>query len=95
MLKTSKFILLKDMSQTFEISITAPEQSLFHGPVTMAVLPGSEGEFGVLAHHAPFATSLKEGKIKLYQGESVAHTFDISGGFAEVSANQCIVLVRK
>ncbi len=82
------------MSQTFEISIAAPDQTLFHGPVTMAVLPGSEGEFGVLAHHAPFATGLKAGIIKLYQGDEVECSFDIVGGFVEVSFNQCIILVN-
>lgn len=83
------------MSQTFEISIAAPDQTLFHGPVTMAVLPGSEGEFGVLAHHAPFATELRSGVIKLYQGDVVESTFPIQGGFVEVSSNQCIVLIKK
>lgn len=83
------------MTNTFEISITAPDQTVFKGAVTMAVLPGSEGEFGVLPLHAAFATSLKEGVIKLYQGEKQEQAFPIKGGFAEVSNNQCLVLIKQ
>lgn len=82
------------MSQNFEISIAAPDQTLFQGAITMAVLPGSEGEFGVLANHAPFATSLKAGLVKLYQGDVIEQTFEIPGGFMEMSFNKCIVLVK-
>ena len=55
--------------------------------------PGSEGDFGVLAGHAPFMTALKEGQIRLHNDGRVT-AFDIRGGFADVTPEGLTVLAE-
>lgn len=62
----------------------------------MVVVPGSEGEFGVMAGHAPFMTTLRDGQLKVYRTASgEPETISVSGGFAEVGENGLTVLAEK
>ena len=47
-------------------SLVSPQRELFAGAVDQVDAPGAEGDFGVLANHAPFMTTLKEGQIRVY-----------------------------
>lgn len=77
----------------FPVEILTPNTCLFSENVQMAVLPGSEGEFGVLSQHAPLAAELRHGAIKLYQGGDEPTTvFNITGGFAHVTPEKCTVI---
>ena len=69
---------------TFQFNLVSPEKLLFTGEVTQVDVPGSEGDFGVLAGHAPFVTTLRPGILTIYR-ESGALRVVVSGGFAEVS----------
>ena len=66
--------------------LVTPERLVRSESVTMVVVPGSEGDFGVLAGHAPFMSTLRNGEIAIYRGgmnvepERIA----VEGGFAEV-----------
>jgi F-type H+-transporting ATPase subunit epsilon len=61
----------------------------------MVVVPGSEGEFGVLEGHAPFMSTIRDGSLKVYRTESGApEEIRITGGFAEVGANGLTVLAE-
>jgi F-type H+-transporting ATPase subunit epsilon len=61
----------------------------------MVVVPGSEGEFGVLEGHAPFMSTVKDGVLKVYRTESGApDEIVVAGGFAEVGANGLTVLAE-
>lgn len=73
--------------------VVTPEGEAFSEPVTGVVLPGAEGDFGVLEEHARFLAPLKAGpmEIKLANGE--IEWAGVSGGFAEVSGDQVVVLV--
>ena len=51
----------------------------------MVVVPGTEGEFGVMAGHAPFMTTLRDGEIAVYRTRARAGEDPVTGGFAEVS----------
>ena len=63
--------------------------------VHMVVIPGTEGEMGVLAGHAPFMTTIKDGPLKVYRTENgTAEEIRIQGGFAEVGANGLTVLAE-
>nr|WP_214647616.1 ATP synthase F1 subunit epsilon [Novosphingobium aerophilum] len=63
--------------------------------VHMVVVPGSEGEFGVLEGHAPFMSTVKDGVIRIYKTENgTPEEIAVSGGFAEVGANGLTVLAE-
>jgi len=63
--------------------------------VYMVEIPGTEGEMGVLAGHAPFMTTIKDGPLKVYRSENAApEQILIQGGFAEVGPNGLTVLAE-
>ena len=63
-------------------SLVAPERELFAGEVDQVDAPGAEGDFGVLAGHAPFMTTLRPGEVRVRTG-SATRIFTIEGGFAD------------
>jgi F-type H+-transporting ATPase subunit epsilon len=65
-------------------SLVAPERELFSGEVDQVDASGVEGDFAVLAGHAPFMTALKEGPVRVRDGSAV-RTYQVRGGFAEVT----------
>jgi F-type H+-transporting ATPase subunit epsilon len=78
----------------FHFSLVSPERELFADSVDQVDAPGSEGDFGVLAGHAPFMTTLKEGRVKVYNdGQTLA--FDVVGGFADVTPDGFTLLAEK
>jgi len=76
---------------TFQFDLVSPEKLLFSGEVTQVDVPGAEGDFGVLAGHAPFVTTLRPGILTVH-GEGGAQRIVVLGGFAEVSAQGLTVL---
>jgi len=76
---------------TFRFDLVSPEKLLFSGEVNQVDVPGAEGEFGVLAGHAPLVTTLRPG-ILVIHGEGGAQRIVVNGGFAEVGANGLTVL---
>ena len=74
-------------------SLVSPERELFSGEVDQVDAPGSEGDFGVLAGHAPFMTTLKEGRVKLFNdGDTLV--FEVRGGFADVTPDGFTILAE-
>ncbi|MBI5169401.1 MAG: ATP synthase F1 subunit epsilon [Candidatus Eisenbacteria bacterium] len=80
------------MAATFELSILTPEKSVFEGTVEYVEAPGSEGYFGVLAHHAALITALTSGSLKARLAGGAEEKWQVSGGFFEVSNNKATVL---
>jgi len=76
---------------TFRFELVSPEKLLFSGEVNQVDVPGSEGDFGVLAGHAPLMTTLRPGILVLH-GEGGALQVVVNGGFAEVGAAGLTVL---
>jgi F-type H+-transporting ATPase subunit epsilon len=75
--------------------LVTPEKLVRSDDVHMVVVPGVEGDFGVMAGHAPFMTTLKDGELKVFktaggQPESIT----VSGGFAEVGDKGLTVLAE-
>ncbi len=63
--------------------------------VYMVVVPGTEGEFGVLEGHAPVMSTIRDGAVKVYKTEGAApEEIQVQGGFAEVGANGLTVLAE-
>ena len=76
---------------TFHFDLVSPEKLLFSGDVTQVDMPGTEGDLGVLAQHAPLVTTLRPG-ILVIHGESGALRVVVNGGFAEVGPAGLTVL---
>ena len=76
---------------TFHFDLVSPEKLLFSGDVTQVDMPGTEGDLGVLAQHAPLVTALRPG-ILVIHGESGALRVVVNGGFAEVGPAGLTVL---
>ncbi len=75
---------------TFHFELASPEQLVFSGEVEHAVVPGAEGEFGVLAQHAPLIAMLRPGILKILGANE--KRFVVRGGFAEVNPAGLTVL---
>ena len=74
-----------------ELIIVTPEGESFSGSVDQVVLPGSEGDFGVLEHHERFLAPLRHGAIEIRTGQS-SDWAAVSNGFADVSGERVVVL---
>lgn len=73
--------------------LVSPEREVFTGEVDTVTAPGSEGDFGVLAGHAPFMTTLKEGALTVVDGNKTT-SYIVKGGFADVTAEGLTVLAE-
>jgi F-type H+-transporting ATPase subunit epsilon len=78
---------------TFTFELVSPERQLFSGAVDQVVVPGSEGDFGVLANHAPFVSSLRPGILTIH-GDGQPRRLYVRGGFAEVAEGTLTVLAE-
>jgi F-type H+-transporting ATPase subunit epsilon len=77
---------------SFHFTIVSTNGKAFDGDVESVVLPGVEGEFGVLSAHAPLIAALKLGVIKVTQG-GMDKFFMVGNGYLDVANNQASVLV--
>jgi len=82
------------MADKLNFSLVSPERELFSGAVDQVDAPGIEGDFGVLAHHAPFMTALKEGVIRVHNDGQVK-AYQIDGGFADVTPDGLTILAER
>jgi len=81
------------MALHFEL--VTPARLVRSEDVHMVVVPGTEGEFGVLEGHAPFMSTIRDGAVKIYRtAGSEFESIDVRGGFAEVSASGLTVLAE-
>ena len=75
--------------------LVTPEKLVRSEDVYMVVVPGTEGEFGAMAGHAPFMTTLKDGPLTVFKTAGGApETINVSGGFAEIGAGGLTVLAE-
>src|SRR5256885_13792802 len=78
---------------TFHFDLVSPEKLLFSGEVDQVDAPGAEGDFGVLAGHAPFISALKPGVLVIAAGGQRTRVV-VSGGLAEVNPDGMTVLAE-
>ena len=81
------------MADKLHFSLVSPERELFSGLVDQVDAPGSEGDFGVLAGHAPFMTALREGSVTVRNDGQIT-VYDVRGGFADVTPDGFTVLAE-
>jgi len=77
------------LAAKLRFSLVSPQR----GDVDQVDAPGSEGDFGVLFGHAPFMTTLKEGRVKVYD-DDLTRVFDVRGGFADVTPEGLTILAE-
>lgn len=78
---------------TFPFELVSPERLVYSGKVSEVVVPGTEGEFGILAGHAPFVSTLKPGVLTI-KGEGAPQKLFVRGGFAEANPQGLTVLAE-
>jgi F-type H+-transporting ATPase subunit epsilon len=83
-----------DDARTFEVSLVTPEGSAFEGEAEMLIVPGADGEIGVLARHAPLVAMLKAGSTRVHvrRGQDVRE-FATGPGFFKVEQDRALALV--
>jgi F-type H+-transporting ATPase subunit epsilon len=79
---------------TFHFDLVSPEKLLFSGEVIQVDIPGEEGDFGVLAGHAPFVAMMKPGVVTVF-GDGRQRRIVVQGGFAEVGPAGLTVLAEE
>src|SRR5215475_13793180 len=72
--------------------LVMPEREVLATEADMVVVPGSEGDFGVLHGHAPLISTVRPGVLEVIQDNKVERRFIVVGGFAEVTPERCTVL---
>lgn len=82
------------MADQISFDLVSPEKLLLSGKADMVTVPGSEGDFGVLAGHAPVISSLRPGTVAIKGGEGGDTRFFVFGGFAEVTPGKLTVLAE-
>jgi F-type H+-transporting ATPase subunit epsilon len=80
------------MADRVQFELVSPERLLLSEMVEMVVIPGSEGNFGVLPGHAPLISTIRPGMIEIYEGRTVVKRLFVVGGIAEVTPERCTVL---
>jgi F-type H+-transporting ATPase subunit epsilon len=80
------------MADKLQFELVSPERLLLSEAVGLVVVPGTEGNFGVLPGHAPLISTIRPGMIEIYQGQTVTRRIFIVSGIAEVTPERCTVL---
>lgn len=82
---------------TTQLELVTPEALLMSEPVGMVVIPGVEGDMGVMADHSPIVSTLRPGLVTIHEdaGGSATRRIFVGGGVAEVNGKRCIILAEE
>ena len=84
------------MESTISFDLVSPEQLVFNDKAGMIIVPGKEGDMGVLAGHSKLLSSLRPGRVMVYgEDKQLLQSFFVSGGFVEINPEKCIVLAEE
>ncbi len=78
-----------------KFDLVSPERQLLSAEVEYVVVPGTEGEMTVMAHHAPVMTALKAGLVKVRLASGQDDDYVVFGGFADVTPQGCTLLAEQ
>jgi len=79
------------MQKKINCKLLTYDAKIFDRELDMIILPGSEGELGILPGHVPIMVSLKKGQIKAYENNSIT-VYDIAEGFAQITDDGCNIV---
>ena len=75
--------------------LVSPENLIFNDDVGMIIIPGKDGDLGVLPGHSKVMSSLRPGRVMVYgEDKNLLKSFFVSAGFAEINPEKCIVLAE-
>ena len=77
---------------SLNLQIISPEKTLYNDEIDLCILPGIEGDFGVLKKHMPFLTTLRTGIAYIYKNNTLTEKLLVNGGVVEVLENKCTIL---
>jgi F-type H+-transporting ATPase subunit epsilon len=80
------------VADTFQFELVAPEKLIYSDDIEFVVVPGAEGDFGVLPGHSLLLSSVRPGIIEIHENDKPKERFFVGGGFAEVTPERCTVL---
>ena len=84
------------MESTISFDLVSPEQLVFNDKAGMIIVPGKEGDMGVLPGHSKLLSSLRPGRVMVYgEDKQLLQSFFVSGGFVEINPEKCIVLAEE
>ncbi len=80
---------------TIYFDLVSPESLIFNDDVGMIIIPGKDGDLGVLPGHSKIMSSLRPGRVMVYgEDKNLLKSFFVSGGFTEINPEKCIVLAE-
>ena len=82
-------------TKTFKFELVSPERILASEEVYMVVVPGGDGDFGVLADHSPLVSTIRPGVVTVTMPTGEVKKIFVSGGFADVDGKICSVLAEE
>ena len=82
------------MAETTLFELVSPERLIISKDVSMVVVPGSEGLFGVLPRHTSMLSALAPGVVDIYEDDVIIERLFVVNGFAEVTGDRCTVLAE-
>lgn len=75
--------------------LVSPENLIFNDKVGMIIIPGKDGDLGILPGHSKVISTLRPGRVMIYgEDKNLLKSFFVSGGFAEINPERCIVLAE-
>lgn len=84
------------MADTFQFEIVTPAVSLLSQPAELVIVPGADGDFGVMPGHAPLLSTLRPGTIDIRDRSlKILEQYFVEGGFAEVTPERCSILAEE
>jgi F-type H+-transporting ATPase subunit epsilon len=83
------------MADRVQFELVTPERLMHSTEVEMVVVPGTEGNFGVLPGHAPLISTIRPGNIEIYENRTIIERIFVVSGIAEVTPERCTVLAEQ
>ena len=84
------------MESTISFDLVSPEQLIFSDKACMIIVPGKEGDIGVLPGHSKLLSSLRSGRVMIYgEDKQLLQSYFVSAGFVEINPEKCIVLAEE
>jgi len=86
------------MSEVTILELVTPERLMLETEAKLVVVPGSDGDFGVLAKHSPMVSNIRPGVVNIYKdglNAGITSSMFVAGGFAEVTGERCTILAEE
>lgn len=83
------------MADKVQFEVVTPTQLLRSEEADMVVVPGADGDFGVMPNHAPVLSSVRPGTVDIHEDGKIRDRLFVRGGFAEVTGERCVLLAEE